>query len=394
MSLSSYVTMKVMLSFILLFLLTSCLVSADTLEANNLLLKISTQQGEVFNRTVTFSSSTGGSFSLSLEGISQGLTLPLTTFTLEPGESKPLTLLFDMNGLKPGVLVGSLIATGKIALATVPLIIEVETEDIFFDANLDIPPQYSEVAPGEKVIAQIKIFDLTSGGGTNQGLGPTNVLLHYAIVDTNGKQISAESETVSVDTTTQITQALGFPDTMAPGDYVFYVTATYKSSVGSSSHLFKISESQKRFDFLTSGDSQTYILIGAFILFFFGMIGFFVYLLRDRDSLILELHSLNAKEYHRQRSFIQAQARTLVHTKGASVAHLVAHELAKIKHHHQQRVIQLKALRQKGDLQAMKRQLARWKAEYSSEKGLSKLQGIASKDMKVTLARWKREYKH
>ncbi|MSS75073.1 hypothetical protein EXS73_02580 [Candidatus Pacearchaeota archaeon] len=387
--------MKVMVLCALSFFLCSFpFVSADTLEAHNLLLKISTYQEESFNRTVTFSSTSGGSFTVTLQGITNGVTLPVDSFMLEPGQSKPLTLSFDTSSLKPGVVVGLLLVRGKTAVASVPLVLEIETKDVFFDANLDIPPQYTEVHPGEKVVAQIKVFDLTSGGGTSQGLGPTNVLLHYAIVDSTGKQISAESETVSVDTTTQITQALGFPDTMPPGDYVFYVTATYKSSVGSSSHLFKIIASEKGLAALTSGDSQTYVIVGVFVIFFLGMVFFFIYLLRDRDSLILELHKLNASDYHRQRSFIQAQARVLVHKKGKSLAPLVKHELARVKQTHHQRVIQLKALKQKGDVQAMKRQLAHWKADYSAGKGLATLHGLSGNEMKATLARWKKKYTH
>jgi hypothetical protein len=369
-------------------------VSGESLEANSLLLKLSTHQGELFNRSVTFSSDSGGTFAARIQGFEQGVSLRDTPFILDQGQSKPLSLFFDTSLLKPGVYVGSLVLSGTSVSASVPLILEVESEDVFFDANVDIPPQYSEVKPGEKVVAQIKVFDLTAGGGTRAGLGPTNVLLHYAIVDSMGKQVSSESETVSVDTTTQITQALGFPDSMPPGDYVFYVSVAYKSSVGTSSHLFKISDSPGIFTTLLGESNQTHLIIGVFVLFFCGMLGFFMYLLRDRDSLILELHRLNAKDYHRQRSFVQAQARVLVHKTGKSLSAVVHHELSKLKAHHQARVVHLKALCTKGDVGAMKKQLAQWKREYTSGKGLPRLHGLSSHEMSTTLARWKKEYKH
>ena len=61
-----------------------------------------------------------------------------------------------LGGITPGSEVGSGIYVGNIAISDgrekqdIPVVLEVETEDVFFDINLEIPPNYKEIKKGEK----------------------------------------------------------------------------------------------------------------------------------------------------------------------------------------------------------------------------------------------------
>ena len=54
------------------------------------------------------------------------------------------------------------------------IILEIESKDPFFDININIPIRYEEVYPGEKFVAEIKLFNL-------ENLGLKEVEIEYAI---------------------------------------------------------------------------------------------------------------------------------------------------------------------------------------------------------------------
>ncbi len=364
-------------------------------DLNTLLLKIALHEGESVNRSITISSTSGGAFDLQTIGVA-GVTLGETRFLLQPGESKSIIVTFDASAVKPGVYAGSIKVKSGQKTSLLPVVFEIKSKDVFFDLNVDIPPQYATISPGQKVVAQVKIFDLTSGG-TTPGLGPTAVDVEYYVYDIEGNVASSETKTVVVDKQTQLTQSLNFPAGAKTGEYVFFALVRYKSSVGVSGHLFTVAPApQEAKKFLSNDiDLKFFAVLAVIILFFFGMIFFFVYLLHDRDNLILDLRRYNGSELKTQRQFLAAQGK-IAKSKGKlehEIKKEIQQKLSALKQKHRERLITFKKLQKKGKVMAMKTQLAMWKrAGYSTLPLEYKLKGLSAKEMASLLASWKHKY--
>ncbi len=384
--------MNKLILLILLPLLLSFAGAVDSFGVNSVLIKISLHQGETVVKTVTVSAITSGSFEASVEELS-GVTLSSTRFSLNPSESKDLVLNVDGNTLEPGVYVGHILLKNTQEELKIPIVIEVESPDVFFDLNLDIPPQYSEVAPGSRFIVEIKIFDLT-GFKAAGSLGPSPVTLNYELRGINGEILSIETENVIVDKQAQITKTFILPSTLREGDYFFTATARHKTSLGSASSFLAV-----RSPLLSSSSLFTpefIVLLVAFAIFFLIIVAFIVYLVRDRNKLFAELYHYNASEFKRHEALLGEQAKVLEQRgmERGKIQKEVNARLGKLKLSQEKRVEQLKKLEQKGNAKEMQRKLKLWKKEGYSTIGLEhKLTGLSQKDMKRIMSGWKKQYK-
>ncbi len=371
------------------------LANVSALDASSVLLKVSLHEGDKTEKLISLSSDVGGQFNLNVESIN-GVSLKENDFALAKGEKKQVSVKFDTAGLKSGVYVGNIKVVNEKDVSKIPIIFEVETKDIFFDINLDIPPQYSSVEPGGKFIAQLKVFDLTSGG-TSQGLGATDVKMEYLLYSFNGKVLSSENENVVVDQSTRITKTMSLPADVVPGDYVFISSAGYKSSLGVASQIITVTQPQKS---LFSGTNAAGSLNLTLILIVGGIVGFiiliiflFVYLIHDRDKLILELKRYNSIELRRQQQFLLAQQKILSgrgKVGGTQIRKEIEKKVEKLKKKHKAREEELKSLQKRGNREEMLKKLNSWKKEgYNTLLLESKVKGLGAKDMKSLMNKWK-----
>lgn len=381
----------------LVFLACISLASAapESFEINNVLIKLSLHAGETSDKVISISSPSGGEFTLSLEG-AVGARLDLTEFSLSAGESRDVHVTFDPRTLPPGVHMGGLRIASVDDSRVVPIVLELESIDPLFDVNVDIPPQYKELMPSGKLISQIKIFDLTSGG-TSAGLGNTHVGLDYFIYSLDGREISSQSEDAVVDRQTQLTKSFSFPSDLVPADYILAIVVKYNNSLASTTSLFTIIPEEKKglFSGLSIQPIFIYLLIGI-LLFFLLFFGLFIYFVRDRDKLLLELRSYHDSEIKQLRQFLVAQEHMLNRKHGVPVAvrHEVHKKLADLKKRHAQREKEFKSLNRAGNVTEMKRKLLQWKhAGYNTTLLEYKLKGLPSKDLSSLLSQWKRKYR-
>ena len=370
-------------------------VKADV-EVDSILLKLSVKQGDFVEKSFTISSERGGEFNVEVLNL-EGVDISEHDFSLQKGESRKINAEFNSSSLSAGVYAGSIKITSENEISYLPVIFEVESEDIFFDVNLDIPPQYNEIAPGGKLLAQVKIFDLTGNGG----LGPSTVNLDYNVYRTDGSVLSSESESVVVASQLQISKTVSFPENAKEGDYVFAVVAKYKSSVGTSTRLFRIAQEKtngnKSLGLSSDFDWKFFSILAVILIFFLGIIVVFIYLIKDRDKLVLELYKHNDSEMKRQRELLLAQEK-FIRKKGLAKPAVIKREIKKkIKHlkaRHKKRVKEFRKLRKKGDIKEMKRRLDEWKKRGYNTLALEyKLNALGSKDMKKLMNEWKKEYK-
>ena len=275
------------ISSIFLIISLSAVYAQQNFEASDILLKVSLYSGEKVTKTVGVTGNEAGTYNFNILG-SDGFKLTENSVHLNKGEEKPLTVFFDSSGLNPGAYVGSIkVVTPSDEVYYIPIIFEVKSKDVFFDSSLDIPLQYASISPGGKLFAQIRFFDLTSGG-TDNGLGPTDLEVGYQITDLNGKVITSENNVVFINKQTQIAKSFSFPKDIAVGDYVLSVITKYKGSVGISSSLFTIDQKLTRFFGVNVVIDPTsfFLILTSVIVILFIVIFVLIYYLRIRNRML------------------------------------------------------------------------------------------------------------
>jgi len=383
-----------MILFAIALLFAGFVSGLDELDFGNLLVKASLKEGETATKILSLSSDVQESIVLEVLNI-QGVSLSDENVVIGKNEKKSIRVVFDSKGLKPGVYTGNLkISDGKKDFY-IPLIFEIESRDVFFDVNLDIPPYYSEVVAGEKIIIQLKLFDLVAGGGTQNGLGPTNVELSYYVTSSEGVVLNSEQESIVVDRQAQVSKTLSFPKNTKEGDYIVSAIAKYENSVGVSSAIFSITSSSGGFNFdFTGAGFQFLIVILVIVLFFFGLIFLFVYMIKDRDKLILELKKYNSNELKLQRQFLEKQ-RVVARSKNVDEGKIrreIDEKVSEIKREQARRLKQFRVLRKNGNKNEMIRKMEEWKRQgYNISPMNYKLRELNVSDMKDIMSGWKKK---
>ena len=373
--------------------------SEDTIETKSVLLKFSLNKGDTINKNIDIFSVSGGEINLELEGIDKGVNITESNFVLKKGERKEVKINFDTRHIDKGVYVGQIRISGGGEEEIIPIIFEVESADVFFDGNLEIPSKYSEIFPGDKIIIQLNIFDLISGGGIEEGFGSSSVDIIYSVHDLHGNIIISENENFVIDDKVQMTKTILFPKDIEIGQYVFSAIIKSESSIGIATELFKISEKESKS--LTDLFKENDFGFG-FILIFIGfifliLILFFVYIIHDRDKLTLKLREYNAQELQRQKSLLTEQAKLVKKKKRKSVTKIrkeVRKKIKKIKKKHKERIKVFKRLKKKGEITEMKKKLKEWKNKgYNTMAFKYKLNGLSVNEMNNLMDKWKKKYK-
>ncbi len=169
-----------------------------------------------------------------------------TLFTLKPGESKDIKVVFNA-GNQTGIFSGKIIIGGNPVYVSVNM----KSKELLFDANIVVPAINKILSINENLNSQITLIPM--------GENPReDVTLSYAIKDFNGKTYLQESETMLVDK--QISFKKEFHTTnLPPGKYVLGLELAYSGGVATSSSHFEVSESKKK------RNIYTYIMIAAVI---------------------------------------------------------------------------------------------------------------------------------
>lgn len=387
----------------------------ETVSVNSLLLRVSLREGQTVTKSLTIGGTNRDAFVLEVVSV-PGVGVSESNFVVGSNEKKNVDVFFNTNNLRPGVYVGSLEIIGTTERVSVPIIFEVESAEVLFDVTLDIPPAYVEVAPGSKLIFQVKVFDLLSGG-VQEGSRTSAVDMKYVVFDSAGKIVSSEEERLIVEERAQATRTIAFPENIGEGNYIVSTIATFNDSVGVSSQAFSIrgaNQSIFSFDFSNLQFIIVLVFVGLVVLI---CVLIFVYLSRSRDRLILEMKRYNSSELARVRSFLIEQ-QNLIKRRGAVSKNFVKtnrqkrislskqlhtkdnlhkevnHKLEKLRKRQNERVREMERLKKKGNTAFMERKLQEWKSQgYTMTPLEYKMKGLNDEEMKYLLDKWKSKYK-
>ena len=199
-----------------------------------------------------------------------------SSISLQPGEEK--TVEANIVGKMLGSYLGEIQVTGSDITKSIDVVIEVVSEEVLFDAKMDIPPAYKEVGPGDNLKMQITLLNV----------GPArkvDVTTTYLIKDKYGNTLEESSETFAVEKQTSYVKTLKIPADAKHGDYLAIVELRYGKSFAVSSEIFKVAEKKSLIkEAITPAKSLAYIFI-----IFIGLLFLFVYLLVPKERILQTL---------------------------------------------------------------------------------------------------------
>ena len=258
-----------------------------------------------------------------------------------------------------GVYVGSLVITLDGLLKRVPIILEVESEEILFDANIDLYPKGESLVKGRQLISEIKLFDLAS-------IGVRDIELEYFVKDFDGRTLISETESKAIDGRLDYTKSFQVPENMELNEYVLGVVVKYQNSAGVSSVFFNVVD--KNGNIFDSSDLSFMIILFSF--FFVVFIIIFVYYIFYRDKLFGELQRQYKRELKKQKEILLEKEKCVYSKlKTSEEREVYRKEIGKIKkgrlselgEMHKERVSELKKMKGKVKKKDIKNKLNEWK---------------------------------
>lgn len=225
--------------------------------------------------TIKNTAKTALGFNLNVETIKDLIFLSDSSFSLEPGEEKIVEL--NIVGKKLGSYLGRIAVKSGGIQKLVDAIVEVESENVLFDAKIDIPSAYKEIEAGGEMKAQITLLNV----------GPprkVDVTTTYIIKDREGNIIYESSETFAVEKQTSFVKSFRIPKDIQPGDYLAIVELRYEKSFAVSSELFKVVPK-------TTSATNSFFKISKLTIVFLimviaGLVFLFAYLLVPKKTII------------------------------------------------------------------------------------------------------------
>lgn len=198
-------------------------------------VKIKLVLGESGEQTFTIKNTGTVDFtvSLSVEGVSEYVTLSDNSIGLAFGDEVEVTINYIAKQV--GGFAGQIILTAGDVVKSIPIIFEIISDLVLFDVKLDILAEYTEVEQGGELKTQITLLNV--GAPEN-----VDVIVTYFIKDLRGNIIHEESETFAVEEQRSYLKSFKINENIEPGSYVVVVEVRYVDSFAVSSHIFNVVE--------------------------------------------------------------------------------------------------------------------------------------------------------
>ncbi len=220
---------------------------ADKLDAEQALIRVLLKTPDSIIKEISIMN-TGDkeeAFKVESAGISDIARILNAEFTIKPGQTGTVKINFSTFDVKnnieyaPGVYTGRIIAKSEGFESEMPVIAEIETREVLFDANLNPVSADRKMLQGSDAQIEVRLFNL-------QSAEETNVSMDYLIKDLNGNTAISEREIAAVETQASFFKTLKIPQNLEMGVYVFAAKASYGNSTGTSSYLFEVEGSEEK----------------------------------------------------------------------------------------------------------------------------------------------------
>jgi len=368
--------------------------SGADVDVDSALLKTVIKSGGIYEGQlkITNIKDYGRHFDVSFIGVEDFASVNPASFDLASEETLYINISFsNKNDLDEGVYVGSLNILSEESSRQLPVILEIESDDVLFDANLALYP--SDISLGDDVSAEVKIFDLSQ-------IGTSNVEIEYFIKDFSNELIFSEKENIVVNNQILKTKAIVLPESIKEGDYVFGVVLKYKNSIGTTSTFFRIGEYIKS---SSSGffDNNILMLVIIFVFVILILLIFVFYSMYSRDKLLEELKKQYRYELRRQDRLLGRREVVVEKELETKEEKRVSKKLFKkvrkerkreIGRIQKERVRTLKKLKKGGKKGEMKSMISKWKKKgYDTGVLDRKIKVPTARGIKGMISKWKKK---
>ncbi len=312
-------------------------------------------------------------------------------FELASGEIKTLNIDFlNSDNLNEDIYIGGVEFFSEKDSKMVPIILEVESDDVLFDSNIEFFPA-ARVFPGTRTNLDVKIFDLSQ-------MGTVNVEVISFIKSLYGETIISESETVVVKDQISITKSFNIPENIPKGDYVCGVLIKYKDSVGTASTFFTIDKKELMKTSFDINNIVIFLILG-FIIFI--LLIFVFYSVYSRDKLLIELRRQYRTELSKEDRYLKERERKVEAKLNTKEERAVSRKLFRkvsvrrrkaFREIERGRERKLKELKKAKKVPEMKRQISKWKGQgYNVSVFEKKARVPTEKDIKNQIMEWKKK---
>lgn len=191
--------------------------------------------------------------SITAPAIENFLKISERDFWLEAGETKAISIdVIAREDTAPDLYIGKISIKSEGIEKEVLVAVEVQSQKPLFDIKATIPSQYKVVSPGERVSAEIMIYNLGETGRIDANIG-------YIVKDSNGKTIVDNEESIAIETQASFIKTIQLPRDIAYGYYLLYIKVSYNGNVASASDDFSVAEK------LSAEDRNLIMLVGVII---------------------------------------------------------------------------------------------------------------------------------
>jgi len=204
-------------------------------------LKISVKQGETVlaHLKINNTGETALDFFLTVENMNKSVMLSEDSFTLNPGESKTITVAFTAReDTAPEIYAGRLIINAGNITKAVMLIMAVKPRKSLFDLYVSLPEIPLVVIRGQEVEADILMYNFGE-------IRPVDVILYYSLRDFESRDIIFSHETIAVEEQKIAKRNIRIPEGLELGFYLFYAKIEYNNQTATSSGLINVVEKKE-----------------------------------------------------------------------------------------------------------------------------------------------------
>lgn len=356
---------------------------SDDFETDVLFLKVAVAKGGIAVNNIKITSLKDSEYRVEVEGDLDSLVrIDKSKFFLNSGDEIYLKVKFDTGNKTPGIYLGFLKISSEKQIQEIPIILEIQTSEVLFDGNLNLFPKGEDYNPSQKIIADIKIYDL-------ENIGQSDVNLAYFLKDFKGRTLESGSEKVIVDREYEFSKTFDLSG-FKLGGYVVGVVIDYQGSVGIVSSYFRVKEGEEIFI------RNWIIVIGLLVLL---ILGFFIFLLLYRDKLMKDFRKEYKKEIRKQMQLIYKRRRGYdklsLRGKRAykkELGKIKKKRLKGLKKTYVSRVKKLSRIRRKKGKKAFMKELAKWKDKGYDTSVLEKKYKLPSiSKVRSQINKWKKE---
>lgn len=355
---------------------------------NTIFLKLNIPSGGEFVKDIKITNQENReqNFNLYFNDLEDFATIGDEEFTLEAGESRDIRIYFKDLKEEIGVYPGKLTIKTRTLKKEIPIILNIEDENSIFLISQTSIPKYSNVYPGGKFGIEIKIFNL-------QAHTLRNIEVEYFVKNLDDDLLIEDSEDLIIGESFGTTKIIDIPKDIPYGDYVFITSVEYGGTKSATGHLFKISKKELG---AFSGDLKFFVI--AILIFVIGIMVLFIYFIKTRDQLLLQLKRQQSSELKRDLKAIENYKEKIGKLKDLKERKRKIKALKRVrkritkttKAKQKRQTKELKILRKKGKKSDVRRTMQEWRRSgYKMPEVEKEVRKVSKSGIKKQVKDWK-----